>query len=122
MAAAWFSSGYWAAIEVAHELDSWPCRPDVVLQRADSDPIPRTAPLLAVEIRSESNTRRELHLKAARYLAAGTAMVWLVDPRQQTVELHLADAAPQILAGADVIDGGAKLPGFRVTVSELFPA
>ena len=39
--------------------------------------------------------------KAARYLSAGTAMVWLADPEARSLELHL--------------------PGFRATVSELFP-
>ena len=90
--------------------------------RADVDPIPRVAPLLAVEIRSDSNTRRELRRKAARYLEAGTAMVWLVDPETRTVELHRADATPRTLSGDDVIEGGATLPGFRVAASEFFPA
>ena len=74
--------GYRPATEVAHELDGWACRPDVVLMRADVDPIPRVAPLLTVEIRSDSNTRRELRRKAARYLEAGTAMVWLIDRKR----------------------------------------
>ena len=114
--------GYWSAAEVAHELDGWPCRPDVVLQRADADPIPREAPLLAVEIRSDSNTRRELRAKAARYLEHGSALVWLVDPEARTLELHQADAAPRTLAGDDLIEGGTTLPGLRLTLSELFPA
>ena len=115
-------SGYWPAFGVAHELDGWACRPDVVLMRADVDPIPQVAPLLAVEIRSDSNTRRELRRKAARYLESGTPLVWLVDPETRTVELHRADAAPQTLSGDEVIEGGATLPGFRVAASELFPA
>ncbi len=114
--------GYRPATEVAHDLDGWHCRPEVVLQRTDADPIPRVAPLLAVEIRSDSNTRRELRRKARHYLDAGATMVWLVDPETHTVELHQAGAAPQTLSGADLIEGGATLPGFRVTAQELFPA
>ena len=114
--------GYWAAAEVAHDLDGWHCRPDVVIQSADADPIPRLAPLLAVEIRSESNTHSELRRKALRYLELGTPMVWLVYPETRTVELHRTDAAPQTLSGADLIEGGAALPGFRVAASEFFPA
>ena len=113
--------GYLAAMSVAHELDTWPCRPDVVLQRADADAIPQEAPRLAVEIRSDSNTWPELRRKAARYLTAGTAMVWLVDPDARSLELHLPDAAPQMLAGDDVIEGGATLPGFRAAVGDFFP-
>ena len=49
-------------------------------------------------------------------------MVWLVDPETRSLELHQADAAPQTLTGADLIEGGTTLPGFRVAASEFFPA
>ena len=62
-----------------------------------------------------------MRAKAARYLEHGSAMGWLVDPHRQTLELHQPDATPQMLSGSDVIEGGATLPGFRVTVSDLFP-
>ena len=113
--------GYWSAGDVAHDLEGWHSRPDVVVQRADADAIPREAPRLAVEIRSDSNAWPELRRKAARYLTAGTPMVWLVDPEARTLELHRPGMAPQTLSGDDVIEGGDVLPGFRATVSELFP-
>ena len=84
--------------------------------RADSEAIPVHAPLVAVEVRSESNTRRELRAKARRYLAQGTQMVWLVYPETRALELYRADVTMQTLSGADVIEGGATLPGFRVSV------
>ena len=114
--------GYRPATEVAHDLGGWHCRPDVVLLRVGSGPIPRVAPRLAVEIRSDSNSWPELRRKAARYLAAGTPMVWLVDAEARTLELYQADIAPQSLAGDDVIEGGDVLPGFRVAVKDLFLA
>ena len=113
--------GYWSAGDVAHDLGGWPSRPDVVVQRADADAIPREAPRLAVEIRSDSNSWPELRRKAARYLAADTPGVWLVDPATRTLELHRPGEAPQTLTGDDVIEGGEVLPGFRARVSELFP-
>ncbi|MCY4526209.1 MAG: Uma2 family endonuclease, partial [Anaerolineaceae bacterium] len=113
--------GYGAATEVAHEIDGWRCRPDVAIQPEDCDPIPREAPLLAVEIRSESNPRRELRAKAARYLEHGTAMVWLVYPETRSLEICRPGEELQTLSGADLLEGGATLPGFRASVSELFP-
>ena len=113
--------GYWAVTEVAHLLEGWRCRPDVALVRDDSEPIPVIAPLLAVEIRSESNPRPELRAKAARYLERGTQVVWLVYPESRSLELHRAGEAAQTLSGADVLEGGATLPGFRVSVNEVFP-
>ncbi len=120
----WLQGSHWnynAGTEIIHRLGDQVSLPDVALVRSDAEDYPQDAPLLAVEVRSQSNTWRELRAKAARYLEYGSAMVWLVDPRRQTLELHLPDAAPQRLSGNDVVEGGDVLPGFRVTVSELFP-
>ncbi len=113
--------GYGAATEVAHELGGWRCRPDVAIQPRDVAPVPLVAPLVAMEVRSDSNTRTELREKARRYLAQGTQMVWLVYPETCALELYRADGSTQTLSGADVIEGGAMLPGFRVSVSDIFP-
>ncbi len=113
--------GYAAGTESTHDLGGWLCIPDVAIQLDRADPFPREAPLLAVEIRSDSNTRTELREKARRYLAQGTQMVWLVYPETRALELYRADGSTQTLSGADVIEGGATLPGFRVNVSEIFP-
>lgn len=113
--------GFGAPTDGAYDLEGWRSRPDVALSLQVGKTIPQQAPLVAVEVRSESNTWRELHEKAARYLAHGTQMVWLVDTDARSVEIHRADAQPQRLAGAEVIEGGATLPGFHVTVSDLFP-
>ena len=113
--------GYRPATEVAHDLGGWHSRPDIVLLRVGSGPIPQEAPRLAVEIRSDSNTWPEMRAKAAHYLEYGSAMVWLVDPEARSLELHLPDAAPQMLSGDDVIEGGEVLPGFRAAVGDFFP-
>ncbi len=113
--------GYLAGSELTIDLGDWRCQPDVSVHRARGRVIPREAPLLAVEIRSDSNTWRELRAKAARYLAHGTQMVWLVDTEARSLELHRADAPPQTLRGDDLIDGAEVLPGFRLPVSDLFP-
>ncbi len=113
--------GYGAPTDGAFELEGWRSRPDVAICRRVGKAIPREAPLLAVEVRSDSNSWRELRAKALRYLACGTQMVWLVDTDERRVEIHRANEQPQRLAGADVIKGGATLPGFHVTVSDLFP-
>ena len=37
-------------------------------------------------------------------------MVWLVDPEARTLELHQPDAAPQMLAGDDVLKAARRCP------------
>ena len=120
----WLRDGqgkYNAGPEIMHRLGEWVCQPDVAVVPIEGELYPEQAPLLAVEVRSQRNTWREMRAKAARYLEYGSAMVWLIDPRRHTLELHLPDAPPRTLAGDDVIEGGAALPGFRATVSDLFP-
>ncbi len=113
--------GYWAGAEIMHDLDGWLCVPDVAVLLLEGEDYPREAPLLAVEIESKSNTRMELRAKAARYLERGTPMVWLVYPESRSLEIYRAGEGAQTLSGGDVLEGGATLPGFRVSVSELFP-
>ena len=114
--------GYGSITECLYDLGEWRCCPDVAISPEQGNIIPQEAPLVAVEIRSDSNTWPELREKARRYLAHGTQLVWLVDTDTREVEIHRPDAAPQTLGSDDVIAGGALLPGFRVTVRDLFPA
>ena len=113
--------GYLAGSEIAFNLGDWRCRPDMALSHVRGRVIPREAPLLAVEIRSDSNTWRELRAKAARYLAHGTQMVWLIRHGRGFAGTASRGCPPQTLRGDDLIDGGATLPGFRLPVSDLFP-
>ncbi len=114
--------GYGSITECLYDLGDWRCCPDVAISPEQGNTIPREAPLVAVEIRSDSNTWPELREKARRYLQHGTQMVWLVDMDERTLEIHRAGDAPQTLGDADVFEGGALLPGFRVSVRDLFPA
>lgn len=78
------------------------------------------APDLAVEVVSPSNRPAELHAKVADYLAAGTRLVWVVDPDSESVAVYRSLLAPRILKDRDPLDGGDVLPGFSVEVAELF--
>ena len=71
--------GYRAGTEPTYDLGDWRCQPDVAIDLRRGKVIPREAPLVAVEVRSDSNTWPELREKARRYLEHGTQMVWLVD-------------------------------------------
>ena len=54
------------------------------------------------------------------YLAAGTLMVVLVDPRPHIVHVF-RPAAPLLRLGAvEVLDGGDVVPGWRLPLRDLF--
>lgn len=78
------------------------------------------APDLAVEILSPDDRYREVRDKVAEYLEAGTSLVWVVDPRADTIEIHEPMKPPVILSVGDQLTGGEVLPGFQVSLAELF--
>jgi len=98
--------------------------PDVAFVRAErvqrDKSFARLAPDLAVEVRSPSDRRRSIMEKVGRYLAAGTPLVWLLEPAQRAVTVFAAGEPPRVLGVADVLDGGDVLPGFRLPLSDLF--
>ena len=101
--------------------------PDVAFvrqERITASGLPRTfwegAPDLAVEVTSPGDTRREVADKVASWLAAGTRLVWVVDPKRLVVEIHEPDGAPRRLEGSDVLDGEPLFPGFRLPLTDIF--
>jgi Uma2 family endonuclease len=77
-------------------------------------------PDLAVEVVSPNDTVFEVDEKVQEWLAAGTALVWVVNPRQRTVTVYRAPADVTILRESDVLDGRATVPGFQYPVADIF--
>ena len=76
-------------------------------------------PDLAIEVRSPSDRRTKVERKAALWLSLGAKSVWLVEPRQRTVEVVRSDGFRKLFRESDeLVDD--TVPGFRVTVSEIF--
>jgi len=89
-------------------------------QTEDERPYIPGAPDLAIEVVSPSDTTREVLGKVSDYLAAGSRIVWVVNPVRQEVSVFRSPFAPRLLAGTDVLDGEDVLPGFSVTIAEIF--
>lgn len=102
--------------------------PDVVFVRMERVPRGEAAkhyvegpPDLAIEVRSPSDTMRELIAKADEYLAAGTRLVWVFDTKTRTVVVKTPDGQATTLGIEDDLDGGDVLPGLRLPVATVFP-
>src|SRR5262245_43088339 len=54
------------------------------------EPLVRVAPDLAVEVLSESNTKKERQRKLRDYFLAGVQVVWFIDPKTETAEVYAA--------------------------------
>jgi Uma2 family endonuclease len=79
------------------------------------------APDLAVEVKSPTDSKREMRLKAEDYMRFGTKMVWLVFPDERKIEVYVLDEDVQELTINDTLDGGDVLPEFKLAVRDIFP-
>jgi Uma2 family endonuclease len=77
-------------------------------------------PDLAVEIVSPNDRADEIHNKVMDFLNAGTHLVWVVYPSSKTVAVYHPGSAGHIFTPEDTLDGGGVLPGFSLSVREIF--
>jgi Uma2 family endonuclease len=96
---------------------SWDRLPDRQLPQA---PIPDLVPDLAVEVLSEGNTQKEMDRKLRDYFTAGARLVWYVHPEDHTVEVFTGPDTSTVLREGQTLDGGAVLPGFTLSLQQLF--
>jgi Uma2 family endonuclease len=82
----------------------------------------REAPLIAIEIASPGQSRKQLQDDCAWYVANGVSLSLLVQPDEKSIVVHAPGAAPRPLHGSDRLDFGSALPGFGFVVQELFEA
>ena len=88
-----------------------------------TDAVPAVAPTIAAEVLSRGNTEEEMARKIADYFAAGTELVWCIDPRTRTVAVHVSAAGQPVVLReerGDVLTAGDLLPGFALPLAELF--
>lgn len=76
-------------------------------------------PDLVVEVLSPSNTPHDMRVKVVNYLSVGT-VVWIVDPDRKLVEVYTPGQSVKKIGVDGVLDGGDVLPGFTVTVKDIF--
>ena len=83
-------------------------------------------PAFAVEVRSENDygpaAEAAMAAKRADYFAAGTLVVWDVDPVAQTVTAYraTAPAQPDVYRPGDTAHAEPAVPGWRMPVADLF--
>jgi Uma2 family endonuclease len=102
-------------------------RPDVALVSYQRwpQPVPHTdawdvAPDLAAEVVSSRDEMAEVLAKVREYFQAGARLVWLLLPSERLIYVYQSPTQIQVLTQADVLDGGAVVPGFQAPVATLF--
>lgn len=79
-----------------------------------------SAPDLAVEIKSPSNSVNEMRDLALPYLSNGTRLVWAIDPDEKKVQVYRTGAQPFEISGDGELEGYDVLPGLNLRLVEMF--
>ena len=89
--------------------------------RADPEgQVPALYPDLAVEVLSPSNTPAEMDRKLRDYFAAGSKLVWYLDPVERSARVYTSPDQCTRLDESQALAGGNVLPGFRLVLRDWF--
>ncbi len=118
-------SGAETGFHIAHDPDTVRA-PDVAFVATERLPSPLPKgffpgpPDLAVEVVSPDDRDSRVLAKVQNWLDAGCQVVWLVDPRRQTVQVFQGRSEARVLRLSDTLWGEPLLPGFSLAVAEIF--
>ena len=78
------------------------------------------APDLAVEVISFEERRSKIEKKVGQWLQLGARVVWIVNPQTTLVTVYRPDGSVKVLSESDELTGDDVVPGFRISVSDIF--
>lgn len=101
--AAWIRRERWDALDEEEQEGFAPLAPDFV-----------------VELRSPDDSLQALQKKMEEYLANGTRLGWLIDPRSRSVYIYRPDQPVEQLIDPEAVSGEQVLAGFVFNPSEIW--
>lgn len=101
--AAWVRRARWDALTPAEREGFIPLCPDFV-----------------VELRSKSDSLKDLRAKLQEYMDNGAELGWLIDPKNKRVEIYRSGQAVETLNHPSQLSGEGVLPGFTLTLKRVW--
>jgi Uma2 family endonuclease len=101
--AAWVGKERWVALTPEQRKAFAPLCPDFV-----------------VELRSETDKLKDLRAKMQEYRSNGAQLGWLIDLKNQRVEIYRPGQAVEVLEHPSTLSGEAILPGFVLTLKRIW--
>jgi Uma2 family endonuclease len=81
---------------------------------------PPLAPDFVIELRSATDRLPPLREKMEEYRANGVRLGLLIDPKKKQVEIYRLGQEPSVLESPTSIDCGEVMPGFILSLSEIW--
>ncbi len=119
-----------ATISVTHadRLLDWVYLPDIEVTLAGhrepagrAGPVER-APDFAIEVLSPINVETRNSLKVELYMRAGTRLLWVVNPENETITAYRPGEVTTVHRAGSTIDAKPVLESFSLDVAALFDA
>jgi Uma2 family endonuclease len=79
----------------------------------------RVCPDFVIEVRSESDSLKELQTKMEKWLKNGVRLGWLVDPQEQKTTIYRPDSETETKPFSETLSGEDVLVGFTMNIEEV---
>ena len=76
-------------------------------------------PDFVIELRSKSDSLRELRVKMQEYMDNGSQLGWLIDPQNKRVEVYRPGQVVKVLENPSLLSGERVLPGFTLSLKRI---
>ena len=86
----------------------------------EQEKFPPLCPDFVVELRSPSDSLKNLQNKLTEYIENGAALGWLIDPLEKKVHVYRSDAETEILDNPKQVSGEPLLKKFVLNVRKLW--
>ena len=80
----------------------------------------QVAPDLVVEVISPNDTSTDVEANAEQWLEAGSRIVLVADPKNQTLRLYKSKAQIEVLHSGEAFSSGDLCGDWKVSVNEIF--
>ena len=77
-------------------------------------------PDFVVELRSETDSLKDLRAKMQEYMNNGAQLGWLIDPINMQVEIYRSGKAVEVIENPTTLSGEEYLPGFTLTLKRVW--
>jgi Uma2 family endonuclease len=90
------------------------------LKPEEQDSFPPLCPDFAIELRSKSDNMEPLRRKMQEYIDNGLRLGWLIDTKNQKVEIYRPNQPVEVLNSPTNLSGEDVLPGFVLDLQVVF--
>jgi Uma2 family endonuclease len=90
------------------------------LEGVDTSGLIPIVPDFAIELRSKTDSIKDVRAKMEEYRRVGVRLGWLLDPQKQRVEIYRPGQDVEILEDPKTLSGEDVLPGFVLDLRSIF--